>query len=618
MTQHRTAFDIEAVLKADRWMEQLSRSLAGNRTDAEDIKQDAWLACLRSRPSSSLIHSKPWLYRVVSNLVKRYQRDSRRRRRRELATARPGHHATLPQESMRRLELRRQVLQAVNDLQDPYRSVIVLRFLEGMPLKKIAHVEGIPVNTVKSRLSRALALLRRRLDGRYGTKSAWSLLLLSFHPAAGVSRTGTSATTAFLSFLNQKGVLFMSLKSIVSATCASLIVVLGIGIVLHRADTERQSASTPQNSALLSARSAGGPTQPNGSPIESNSHAASGMHNAAGPGQSPFEDTHRANPAADTAESPDPLPPEHPKQAEQSQASEETLAARKAYADLRKVFGDGGGEGWKNVGKQIGSLQEILLDSDDGFEEFLLLLDQEADASFLEALMHHYALAKTELHEEAVRDTELQEEIWARFKADEDPSRRMAFLRFFAYNRKLSSSHMDDFMKIAKTDPSYIVRQVSIDAIASNRPLLEDTWETLAHVVEHDPAAVCRETGIYGLAFVDTGRAAELVNAALSSPDENMRAAALKSEAGGTLPDEITGGDITTYLVSEFRTATSNEYKKALGERLYEHSPQILEEEIRRALPTEKDFSVRREYKLALEKLAGSRAAEDSGNAAAE
>lgn len=603
--------DMERLLKTDRWMRQLARNLVHDDAAADDIRQEAWMAWLKNAPSS-LKDSRSWLARVVSNFVKKHHRTACRRKRRERLASRPACAGNgLPEASLKRIELREQVLHAVRGLQEPYRSVIVLRFMEGMRLKEVAKARGIPVNTVKSRLSRGLQLLRARLDGLYGRREGWSMLLLPLLPCLSGLKTGTAAKTAMTLTLKQKGMVFMSMKYFVSAACASIAVIIGVGVVIVHMQESPDSRPPITEPVLADTSLAGGAASPDGgSSAEGMRRGAVSKAGVAFPlDVGPDGEGDGAQATGSGGGRPAETNPEQKPPPGAVQASEETLAARRAYSALRKQFGEGGRTGWTNVAKNIGPLQKSLLHSEDGFEAFLASLDREEDASFLEALMHHLPMAGTEFRKDIMSDQALKEEIWGRFEEAEDPDRRLAFLRFFAFNRRLNGARMDDFMAIAKEDPSGKVRQLSVDAIASNRELLEDTWPVLAHVVENDPSAECRETGIYGLGFVDTEKARALVHEAFLSPDENMRAAVLRSKAGEKPPVAVAGEDILSYLVDEFQAATTYAYKKALGERIFERSPQALKEEIQKAMPTERDFMVKKAYREALAKIADARKA---------
>ncbi len=60
--------------------------------------------------------------------------------------------------------MQRRVLDAVRELPEPYRSTIVHRYLDELSREEIAERLGIPLETVRTRLRRALRLLRERLD----------------------------------------------------------------------------------------------------------------------------------------------------------------------------------------------------------------------------------------------------------------------------------------------------------------------------------------------------------------------------------------------------------------------------------------------------------------------
>jgi len=57
---------------------------------------------------------------------------------------------------------------ALSSLAQPYRTVVVLREIEGLAYEEIAHMTGMAEGTVKSRLMRGRELLRRKLMGCLG------------------------------------------------------------------------------------------------------------------------------------------------------------------------------------------------------------------------------------------------------------------------------------------------------------------------------------------------------------------------------------------------------------------------------------------------------------------
>ncbi len=85
----------------------------------------------------------------------------------------------------------RAVVDAVLALDEPYRSVVLARYFRGWDPNRIARESAIPIATVKSRLQRALSLLREKLDRTHGGRANWALALAPF---AGVGRAATIAT----------------------------------------------------------------------------------------------------------------------------------------------------------------------------------------------------------------------------------------------------------------------------------------------------------------------------------------------------------------------------------------------------------------------------------------
>jgi hypothetical protein len=251
------------------------------------------------------------------------------------------------------------------------------------------------------------------------------------------------------------------------------------------------------------------------------------------------------------------------------------------------------------VGESIADLQRVILESPEGFKELLALLDAETDTDFLEAVLHHLPLARTDFRQRIADSTDLQEEIWALFEEGEGP-RRAAFLRFFAYERTLSSSRMDAFVALAQNEADPLVRRIAVDAITSNPDLIAETWAVLADTFAGDPDPECRENAINGLARSGEPGARDLVRAAFSSPDERLRAAALGSAAGDRIPDEVTGGDAAAYLIAELRAARTPHYKMAILKRFVGDPREVFAEEIRRALPGEGDMGMRKQYADAL------------------
>lgn len=142
--------------------------ITGSRDDAEDAAQEAfvkaWLAIRRFRPGSPF---RPWVLRIVANEARNRRRGAGRRERLTLRTTTevaPAGEAPAADELAIANERRAEVLAAVERLNDEERLVVACRYLLDLSEGETAEVAGCPRGTVKSRLSRALALLRAELD----------------------------------------------------------------------------------------------------------------------------------------------------------------------------------------------------------------------------------------------------------------------------------------------------------------------------------------------------------------------------------------------------------------------------------------------------------------------
>jgi RNA polymerase sigma-70 factor (ECF subfamily) len=170
-----TSFTPEQLLAKTSWMKRLALSLVHDDAAADDIVQETWLKAVE-RP---LITSPPpgWLRAVIENLAYRRQRAERRRRGRELAAAQPELLPQAPDQILERVELQHRIVEIVLQLEEPYRSTILLRFFEELTPKAIARRQRVPESTVRSRLTRALDQLRKRLDRSHGSRAAWLTVL---------------------------------------------------------------------------------------------------------------------------------------------------------------------------------------------------------------------------------------------------------------------------------------------------------------------------------------------------------------------------------------------------------------------------------------------------------
>ena len=165
-------------LLARRYQNRLFKAIlrqVGCVVAAEEIVQDAFVRAFLSLPSfQSKSNFYTWLYRIALN-------SSRNDFRRQLKV-RPidslgqdfdlltNDQQILPSDSIERAEERRQVRQAMQRLDEDYRTILLLREFDGFDYQTIAEVLEIKVGTVRSRLSRARQQLRSELSSYLGVR----------------------------------------------------------------------------------------------------------------------------------------------------------------------------------------------------------------------------------------------------------------------------------------------------------------------------------------------------------------------------------------------------------------------------------------------------------------
>lgn len=166
------------------WVRQLARALIRNDAQADDVAQDTWVVAAERQPDADR-PLRPWLGRVVGNLVRTRQRSQVRRGERDAAFD-ADRHVPTPAELVERVELQRAVADEVLALAEPYRSTVLLHFVEGYGSAEIARRLGIPDGTVRRRLKVALDQLRDALSKRTDQpKRGWMVALLPLAKAAG-------------------------------------------------------------------------------------------------------------------------------------------------------------------------------------------------------------------------------------------------------------------------------------------------------------------------------------------------------------------------------------------------------------------------------------------------
>jgi RNA polymerase sigma factor (sigma-70 family) len=153
----------------------LARWLTGNRTDAEDVVQDACMRALASIESAVIERPRAWMLTIVRNTAFTWLAKNRPKsvvltddvQLLEAAAAKePGASAANPEEYLISAADEAALEAAIQGLPHLYREVIVMRELQGLSYREISSAIGAPVGTVMSRLARARAKLIQELGSR--------------------------------------------------------------------------------------------------------------------------------------------------------------------------------------------------------------------------------------------------------------------------------------------------------------------------------------------------------------------------------------------------------------------------------------------------------------------
>jgi RNA polymerase sigma factor (sigma-70 family) len=145
------------------------------RPDAEDLVGEAFAVAFRSRRTYGLSRpdARPWLFGIATNLVRHHWRSEGRRLRRErAAAAMVDDYGDPSEEAVSNVFFQAHaepIARALGQLDDVYLDVLLLVAGPGFSYEEVSVALGIPVGTVRSRLSRGRRQLRELLgvSGQY-------------------------------------------------------------------------------------------------------------------------------------------------------------------------------------------------------------------------------------------------------------------------------------------------------------------------------------------------------------------------------------------------------------------------------------------------------------------
>jgi len=153
----------------------LSLQLSGNRDDAQDLAQEAFIRAFKALGSfRNEADFSTWLHRITVNVWLNSRRKNGGKQLVSLDEPYRGEDGSEvryevasndgdPLQALEEKDLRGLVRTALDGLSEEHRTVLVLREIEGYSYEEISRMLGCSLGTVKSRISRAREVMRRRM-----------------------------------------------------------------------------------------------------------------------------------------------------------------------------------------------------------------------------------------------------------------------------------------------------------------------------------------------------------------------------------------------------------------------------------------------------------------------
>jgi RNA polymerase sigma-70 factor (ECF subfamily) len=147
-------------------------NVLGSVDDAHDVAQEAFVNAfqkLNSFRGHSAFYS--WLFRIALNSAVSQKRKQRAVVSIDAARDQSGeepidrHPATRPEHGLESSERQTAVRAALAELAEEFRTALILKEMEDLSYEEISEIVGCPIGTVRSRIHRARAELRVKLQG---------------------------------------------------------------------------------------------------------------------------------------------------------------------------------------------------------------------------------------------------------------------------------------------------------------------------------------------------------------------------------------------------------------------------------------------------------------------
>jgi RNA polymerase sigma factor (sigma-70 family) len=162
----------EAARRHQRRVYTFAHYFLGNREEAEDVTQEVLLRLWRHCDHLEEVMVEAWLLKVTRNacfdLLRRRRLPAHSASSIELLTHEPASREPSPEDQAEDASLSRQLRKALNELEEPYRSALILREIQDLAYHEIATILELPLNTVRVHIHRGRQRLREHFKEAYG------------------------------------------------------------------------------------------------------------------------------------------------------------------------------------------------------------------------------------------------------------------------------------------------------------------------------------------------------------------------------------------------------------------------------------------------------------------
>jgi RNA polymerase sigma-70 factor (ECF subfamily) len=141
--------------------------ILGNKEDAHDIAQDAFLRCWKKQDDlPDVLNLKAWIFKVAINAAKDLRKSAWKRKTRTMPEEDVMMYksAVSPLESLQETEMVEQLRLALMDLRPEEKEVFLLRQNAEMTYEQIAETANRPIGTIKTQMRSALQKLKVALS----------------------------------------------------------------------------------------------------------------------------------------------------------------------------------------------------------------------------------------------------------------------------------------------------------------------------------------------------------------------------------------------------------------------------------------------------------------------